>query len=265
MRRRLLPLALVLLAGCAHGQEPEAAQPPQPVTATAPPDAERAPDDAELAQQPQPVPEVPPEPGRHGPAGASEASLAGITIRVDARSWPGSSAVTASVSPVRVVLENRAQVPLRVRYDAFTLRAGDAVAEALPPWELTPTARAVGHPVRPGFAAAGFLLAPEYAPFYEGVSVWDGPFARDPLWYARTFGYWPSEVDLEAVRARALPEGVVRPGGRVDGFLYFRQLTPEGGRAVFRADLVDADTGEQFAVAEIPLEVAPAAKRLSHR
>jgi hypothetical protein len=50
---------------------------------------------------------------------------------------------------------------------------------------------------------------------------------------------------------RALPEGVVEPGGRVGGFLYFQRL--EGpGPFTFSVDLVDAKTGERLGVITIP-------------
>jgi hypothetical protein len=50
---------------------------------------------------------------------------------------------------------------------------------------------------------------------------------------------------------RALPDGVVEPGGRVGGFLYFQRLE-RPGPFTFSVDLVDAKTGQRFGAITIP-------------
>jgi hypothetical protein len=54
--------------------------------------------------------------------------------------------------------------------------------------------------------------------------------------------------------AKALPEGVLRPGGRIEGFLYFDEGF-DSERATFQLDLVDAETSRQLGMAAIPLEI----------
>jgi hypothetical protein len=55
--------------------------------------------------------------------------------------------------------------------------------------------------------------------------------------------------------AEVLPEGVLEPGGRVEGFLYFERVDPQAPRVRFRADLTSADTGEVFGEVSIPFTV----------
>jgi hypothetical protein len=57
------------------------------------------------------------------------------------------------------------------------------------------------------------------------------------------------------MRRRVLPEGVLEPGGRVSGFLYFEKLDgdPQGVRLV--TELVNARNGRRFATSRIPFRV----------
>jgi hypothetical protein len=55
---------------------------------------------------------------------------------------------------------------------------------------------------------------------------------------------------------KALPEGVLEPGGKVTGFLYFEDVkTDKNDKATFTTDLVNAATGEPVASIRIPIEI----------
>jgi hypothetical protein len=56
----------------------------------------------------------------------------------------------------------------------------------------------------------------------------------------------PSEDKLE----KGIPEGVVKPGGDISGFLYFSKH--DWGRVTFTMNLVDAKTGKAFGTIGIP-------------
>jgi len=57
---------------------------------------------------------------------------------------------------------------------------------------------------------------------------------------------------------RALPEGVLPPGGSAQGFVFFPRVseeTQEGARLVFEVELVNPDTGAKLTTAAVPLIV----------
>jgi hypothetical protein len=98
-------------------------------------------------------------------------------------------------------------------------------------------------------------IAPWHSRFCRSrLGVWPGPFPLDAPYYAATFPAWPSGLPNEEIVSRALPEGVLDPGGRVDGFLYLRDR-PRGTQLTFLAALVDASTGQPFGTVQIPFVV----------
>jgi len=104
------------------------------------------------------------------------------------------------------------------------------VFAALPPFEMI---RTVTEPV--GYASMpmeGFWVAPYLSAYYAWSPPFGGPFYDDHWYYD-------------------LPEGVVQPGGRVSGFLYFEPVR-RVKQADFMAHLVDADTGDHVATIRIP-------------
>jgi hypothetical protein len=58
-------------------------------------------------------------------------------------------------------------------------------------------------------------------------------------------GAEPQELERRERLYRALPEGVLEPGGRVTGFLYFEDIdVGKDDKATFVTDLVNASTGQ---------------------
>jgi hypothetical protein len=55
--------------------------------------------------------------------------------------------------------------------------------------------------------------------------------------------------------AKALPEGVLRNGGNITGYLYFRRLPEGADRVTFRSDLLDAETEQQIASLNVPFVI----------
>jgi hypothetical protein len=75
----------------------------------------------------------------------------------------------------------------------------------------------------------------------------------------RTGPFTAAELRLEGqaaddLSARAFKDGIVAPGGRVSGFLYFREPSEDDGLQL-RIDLIDATDGTAFGVIEIPFYV----------
>jgi hypothetical protein len=213
--------SLLLAAACAH----------TPRLAPAP-EAQRLPDDP----------------------GAAVASAAGVRVTVRSQSWKGEPRDLESiVTPLYVSVENDSATAIRIRYRDFTLTSSDGLqSPAIPPLSIQrPGTNVVA--VAPSFTAHRFLLLRPYGPFYPAYPLWDGPFDWDPVFYDQFYSTWEPPLPTPDMLKQALPEGVLQPGGRVAGFLYFRRLRQEGGRVIFAQDVIVAETGERLATPRIPL------------
>jgi len=210
-----------LVAGCAHR--------PRLVPA---PDAQRLPGDPE----------------------AAVASAAGVQVTVRSRAWKGNPPDLESiVTPLYVSVENDSAAAIRIRYRDFTLTGHDGLQSgAIPPLQIQrPGTQTVA--LAPSFAGRGFLLLRPYGPWYPGVPVWEGPFDWDPLFYDQFYATWEPPLPTPDMLNQALPEGVLQPGGRVSGFLYFHRLKQSEGRVIFAQDVIAAETRERLATLRIPL------------
>jgi hypothetical protein len=184
---------------------------------------------------------------------------AGVRIVVDGNAWQGFPPQLRTVLPVKVTLENRSEHPVRLRYGEFALRTpqGEHLA-ALPPLKIDSTEEVRGYggagltPIDPLFSGSGFFVAPGFGPYYPGLTPWPETFASDPIYFDRFHGMWPVELPTQDMIARALPEGVILPGGAVSGFLYFPDLDDEVSEVTFTAELVDAKSGEHLGRLAIP-------------
>ena len=108
-----------------------------------------------------------------------------------------------------------------------------------------------------GFRVYGGLRA-----YYGlGVGYWGGPWFYPP-YYGDWVSYWgpsyyPARPSTE-VLAMGLPEGVLPPGARVSGFLYFKRATAEQrGGLDLSWDAHDARSGAAIGTIHIPLAVVP--------
>lgn len=191
--------------------------------------------------------------------------VAGVRVRVDGA--PGLAlpeGTENAVTPVRVVIENQGDDPLRIRLRELRLLERDGAENvALPPLQLDAE---VPGAVSPAFGASRFSLAPRYAPFYAGgvprrglttgpFTSWSGPFDADPYYSPTYYPRWVNPLPTTEMVSRALPEGVLSPGGSVDGLVFFEGISPLEDRVLFVADLVNARTGAVMGTIRIPFEV----------
>jgi hypothetical protein len=198
----------------------------------------------------RPAPEAERTAGRGLGATAQDAGVE-VEARVHAWAWEPSRLET-ELTPVLVQIVNGSVRPLRVRLGDFALVDGAGRSHAaLPPYDIEAE---VAEPIE-GYAhgAVGFRVAPYLGTFYPRSAAYSA-FAYDPLYYS---SYYPlmSELELPTadMLAHALPEGVVEPGGRVAGFLYFELVEEPAQDAVrFRFALFDATSDERFGQVEIP-------------
>jgi hypothetical protein len=183
---------------------------------------------------------------------AAVAKDAGVQMAVSTGAWDARPVDLEMVlTPVLVEILNQSSRPLRIGYDAFqfsSLEAGQSYA-ALPPYSIQAEAVRPVSGGRPYYPYTGFGGAPYLRGYYPQLGIYSGPFAFSDGYYAAYApvwsGYRPVELPTEDMLERALPEGVVEPGGRVGGFLYFQRIKGSGS-FTFSADLLDARTGERF-------------------
>ncbi|HYE35792.1 hypothetical protein [Methylocaldum sp.] len=215
--------------------------------------------------QPVPVPRLTPAPAAErvpGEPGAARAEAGGVRIAAGAEAWPGSDTIHRELTPVRVSIDNRSAQPLRIRYAEFALvsPSGERFA-ALPFYRKesqvnVPAVPAPYPPIAdPAFGYTNFYVAPRYHSMYPGLQPYPGPFEYDSSYYDTYGDYW-KEGALPTGRMidRALPEGVLEPNGRLDGWLYFEKVR-DVPKVTFRTDLVNAETRRIFGEIRIPFTV----------
>jgi hypothetical protein len=91
------------------------------------------------------------------------------------------------------------------------------------------------------------------SPFYPNWTIYSDPFLFDTVYFNR---YHPSFQTINLPTGdmiqKALPEGVVEPGGRVSGFLYFEDPDDDVGRVTLTHELT-TPMGTKFGQIQIPL------------
>lgn len=189
-----------------------------------------------------------------GDPGAAVASAAGVKVWVDPQRWRGEpSTLESLVTPLHVILENTSQVPILVRYRDFSLLGADGLmTSAIPPFQIQRPGQSGS--VAPAYGLRGFALLGPYGPFYPGMQLWGGPFDWDPGFYDQAYQWDPSLPTPDMLR-QALPEGVLQPGGRAEGFLYFHRLRQGSGEVKFTEDVFAAESNQRVATLRIPLAV----------
>ena len=183
---------------------------------------------------------------------AARAQAGSVEIIAQTEAWSDDALIGQAVTPVRVIIDNNGAEPVAIRYENMVLVAADGARyHALPPFEIegeVPTVARDYAPISPYYGYDGFEPAPFYGPVYPGMSPFTGPFAYDPFYYGTYYRRWNTvELPTPEMLRRALPEGVLRAGGRVEGFVYFEKISDENQEVAFTVRLVDP-RGEREAV-----------------
>ncbi|HEY8380383.1 MAG TPA: hypothetical protein VIK91_28060 [Nannocystis sp.] len=185
---------------------------------------------------------------------AARDEQAGVEIIADAGAWRGVPPdLDEALTPILVTITNRGRRPIEIRYEHFALvtPAGGEFA-ALPPFAVEGVVYAPTTIVTPPL---GFGVAPYLSPWYPGWSVWDGPFPYHAHYYET---YYPAfeRITLPTgdMIQKSLPEGVLQPGGRITGFVFFEEVE-DVSRVTFVARLIDAAAEVSLGTLEIPFIV----------
>jgi hypothetical protein len=178
----------------------------------------------------------------------------GVHVTARAQAWQGTpQALHEQVTPMLVTISNQSGVPIRVAYNQFRLVSDSGRRySAIPPFQIDGQVKTtIGLPHYP---AAGFGYAPYLEPYYASVPIY--PFEPN-IGYWHRYGTIMRTVNLptEDMLQKALPEGVLQPGGRVRGFLYFEGVGSDVERVQLRADFRNPRTGNNVTRISIPFVV----------
>ncbi|NIS36691.1 MAG: hypothetical protein GWO04_45175 [Actinobacteria bacterium] len=203
-------------------------------------------------------PDLEPAPGAQpappGPGKGAMATSNGVTVIARSDAWTGFPERLEEVTPVQVTIENGSGAPIRLRYSRFALVAptGETYA-AIPPFDVR------GEEVEPiDRYVDGFYVAPHLRGYYPGLPAYRGYY---PAVYDYYDVYYPRFLEIELPTGdmiqKALPEGVLMPGGRITGFLYFENVdrdVPTVDFTMLLVESVDGD-GAPFGTVRIPFRV----------
>lgn len=221
---------------------------------------------------------------------AATASADYVSITVVPDDWNGRPHnLYKRVTPLKARIENHGKEPIRLVYRDFDVQTpqGNLLA-ALPPSQirgtqyvgenqvpsdppLKNTARqdpdrdrdhdqdVDGGPtviVTPGFDSDDFYYAPYWDYGYVGIGPWPNAWAPDWGYYNSYYPYMRRiHLPTRSMLRKGIPEGVIAPGGYVEGFLFFTKVNPDLKNVEFIAKLQNADTGKQFGTVKIAFEV----------
>lgn len=194
---------------------------------------------------------------------AAVSEVAEFEVVAQGNAWPDDAGIQREVTPVRVVLENDNEHAVRLQYRDFALIASDGTRyAALPPHQIDGTVsekvtlRYVDPLPDPMFVHRGFLVASYTRPIYPTLGHYGGRLTFDHTYYDYYQSYWVDyELPTPTMLRHALPEGVLEPEGRVDGYLYFEKVDPDHDQVRLRADVVAAETGRILGEISIPFMV----------
>lgn len=200
-----------------------------------------------------------PAPAANEVAGRGEGAVAtdqGVRLVARADAWQGTPRnLQQQLTPMLVTIVNESAAPVRISYNKFRL-VSDAGRRysALPPFQIDgKVANRIGTAY---YAPVGFNYAPYLSAYMATGGTWKSPYVTNQLYFDR---YAPvmRTVNLPStdMLQKALPEGVLQPGGRVTGFLYFEGVGPGTGQVRLIADFPNQQTGQRVTRLAIPFKV----------
>ena len=190
-----------------------------------------------------------------GPGQGASATAAGVQVVARTQAWQWNPQDLATkATPILLQLTNNSARPILVRYNHISLTDADGHRfNVMPPYDINGTVSQAFTIQNPYYGFNRFAVAPYLARWYPRFSRYDGAFRYDATYYS------PYVTDYERVRLptvdmvqRALPEGVLSPGGTAEGFVYFQALHRDAHSLTLAVDVVDANTNAVIGTAQIP-------------
>lgn len=198
-----------------------------------------------------PAPSATPVPGT---GQGAVATAGGVRVVARAQAWHFDPAdLNTKATPLLIQLENDGDHSVQVRYNRIWLT--DAAGQrynAMPPYDIDGSVTETYTVENPYYGFSRFSVAPYLSRWYPRFLLYRGAFAYDPAYY-RPYVTRYRDVALptaEMVR-RALPEGVLDPGGRAEGFVYFESFRRGDRQLTLNVEMVDANSGTTIGTAQI--------------
>lgn len=190
-------------------------------------------------------------------------SAAGVKITVQSAGWPGKAEIEDVVQPLRVILENRSGRAVLITYDKFALFGPKGRRySALSPFNIQgtsedPQVKKGQDPIAdPLIIVERFELVPEYGPLYPGVPILGGVLYTDTVYRDQITRTVPDTgLPSPFLLRRALPEGALKDGGRMDGYLFFEKVPLDIAGVSFKVHLVDVADGRVIGILAVPFRV----------
>jgi hypothetical protein len=185
----------------------------------------------------------------------ARAAAKGLTMTAEVDNWQGDpSGLNSVLTPVKVSLNNEGDHPVSLRYKNFELSDPQGVrTTAIPPFQISGSTDPALVPIAPMFTYRSFYPYPYFSFYGPGFGYWVDNWGWDGAWYNSSYRYWGGrDLPTADMVRKAIPEGVLNPGGEVSGFLYFQRVSPEANTLDLQATLVDAMTHDQLAELRLP-------------
>jgi hypothetical protein len=182
----------------------------------------------------------------------------GVRVEARAGAWKWNPEDLAiKVTPFFVELENTGSSRVLVRYNNFSVTdASGKRHAAMPPYDLSGSVTESYTVQNPYYPYTGFTVAPYLRRYYPRMAFYDGTFAYDQTYYD------PYLTSFRRIRLpttdmvqRALPEGVLAPGGKISGFVYFEHVDATSSSLNFQFAMTEATTNQPLATAHIPFVI----------
>lgn len=193
----------------------------------------------------------------------AEAATSGIEVKATVKSWPGEAFIKKEVTPVRISIDNgSADASVDVSYKRFRLVEDDGDQRAaLPPFEIEGEAPEVRvgaeyEVIDYDWVGTEYDVYNVYDPIYgDDVVVSDVDWVYEPDYYVDHYTYWAdTPLPSTEMLVLALPEGVVKPGGTLQGWMYFEEVDATAEAVTLKVDLVDPNTDEKLGEIELELD-----------
>lgn len=192
-----------------------------------------------------------------------EAEVDDVHVTATVKAWPGDAFIKKEVTPVRITIDNDSEEHgVDISYKRFRLVEDDGDERAaLPPFRIegqAPEARvgAEYEVVDYDWVGTEYDVYDVYDPLYgEDVVVSDVDWVYEPDYYVDHYTYWAdTTLPTTEMLVLALPEGVVKPGGKLVGWMYFEEVDATADKVEVRADIVSTKTGKKLGQATVQLD-----------
>lgn len=179
----------------------------------------------------------------------------GVKVVASAEAWQWDPAdLKTKATPILIEVQNDGTHPVLIRYNQITLTDAEGHRfNAMPPYDVNGTISEAYTIQNPYYGFNRFTVAPYLSRWYPRFSRFDGAFAYDASYYSPYITRYQS-VRLPTVEMvqRALPEGVLEPGGRAMGFVYFEPMDKDARTVSLGVRLIDARTNSSIGTASVP-------------